>query len=244
MSGSASAINVVNGDLSLLGTSQGTGTGNHGIRLESGASLSVTETGAMTLNGTSGRGDIYNCGCSLLGSTGTISTREGLLTIVGVSQGVGSQNYGVDCEGIELSSTSGGLSLTGTAGTGEDKNTGVYLSGTSTELISESGDILITGTGGSGTGDSAGVALLSGAISSTGSGDTAAKITIMGTGGTGGDENDGISCEGEQGVIVTVDGEIVLQGTAGSGDSSIGVDLQYPDNVYATGSGTVTVDSN
>jgi filamentous hemagglutinin family protein len=242
MSGSRTLISAGEGNLSARGTGGGTGTGNHGIRLESGAGFSVSSTGTMDLVGTSGSGSSYSCGCCFAASSIAATTDEGGMTITGDSQASGSQNYGVSCEGSTLSSNSGGMTISGSAGGGDDQNNGVNLSGISTVLTSISGDISITGIGGNGTGNSPGVAIFSAEISSTGSGENGANITIVGSGGSGGDNNDGIVFEGSSAEITSVDGDILLEGSKGSGETSEAVSLQYPDHVFSTGTGTVTID--
>ena len=144
-------IETTDGLLSITGqaTAATTGSGNSGIT--NAGTISATGGGSIELQGFSySAGDYFNVGV-LNGSTGTIETQNGNITIVGYGgiNAFSNRNRGVSAGGSIESQGSGSISITGTAGGGYAQNDGVLAYGT---VQTTSGDITIEGTGSLSTG--------------------------------------------------------------------------------------------
>jgi|GEM_PF-943247 len=238
------------GTITLDGQGASTGLTdlNRGVVLQTGSTITSTGTGAgaaaITISGTGGAGDDDNQGVRITGANTLVTSVEGDITITGT----GGSNAGADSDnnrGVEIddqavvSSTGqdlGGataalITITGTGGGGRDNNDGVRIDDANTLVTSVDGDIVITGTGGSnGAADSAlnfGVNIASGTVVSStgvddsGTGRTAALVTITGTGadsirGT----NVGVEISGAATLVTSVDGDITITGEGGNGASS------------------------
>jgi hypothetical protein len=113
----------------------------------------------------------------------------------------------------------GGVSLNGTGGSGQDSNHGVILSDPGTAVTTVNGIISITGAG-AGTGNNNdGIIALGGAvIGATGTG----IVQLNGTGGNGTDHNTGVLLSSTQ--VTTAGGDLTVTGNAG-GDGGIGVEI-------------------
>ncbi len=229
-------------------------TGNHrGVNLSGGTSVSSTASGAsagtITITGTGGTGSSNNYGVNLTGTTTDVTSVAGAISITGTG-GIGSSNnnWGVSLLDIEtVSSTGTGASaatitIAGTGGAGTHSNVGVLLFGTTTDVTSVDGAISITGTGGNGSDyGNHGVELqYIETVSSTGTGASAATITIAGTGGTGMNIAFGVLLFGATTDVTSVDGAISITGTGGSADFNYGVHLRT-DAVVQVTTGLLTV---
>lgn len=144
--GSSSAGNV-----SMTASSNGNGTGSHGISLSSGA-LSTTGAGTITLSGTTSLSNTGTChGININGGT-VSSTGSGTISLTGtVSGGGGVTGTSV---GILMATTNGITSSTGAiqlSGTSNAPGANSYgLSTTATWNAATTNTLTLTGTGGSG----------------------------------------------------------------------------------------------
>ncbi|MBL8646305.1 MAG: hypothetical protein JNL46_03555, partial [Sphingosinicella sp.] len=190
----------------------GTGSGDAAIKLAGGAGISTAAGGGGNI--------------SLLGKGGA------------------SISHGIFVDGSTIESLGAGtLTLTGTGGTAAGgTNIGIYLKGTDTDVVSNSGAMLISGTGGASTGpQNYGVHIHDGAtIASTGTGDDAAAIEIIGAaGGTGsGATNIGVYVADTSAAITSIDGDISVTGTgaaASTSNNNIGVRLINDARIESTG---------
>ena len=230
-------VTSVDGDITITGTggSNGAATSsqNYGLIVYE-STIESTGTGvnaaAITLDGTGGAGDDYNTGVYIdgNGSNADITSVDGDISITGTGGSnvlaSSSYNHGIYVTGggrITSTGTSGNaatITLNGTGGAGDDYNTGVTISNAATLITSVNGDVNITGTGGSnglaGSNYGEGVLVSSATISSTGTGASAAKIDIMGTGGAGEDWNRGVTLSWA--TLSSEDGDITVVGNAGS----------------------------
>jgi len=263
--GGGTQITSVDGNIVLTGQGGSNGqagsSANHGILIDSGAEITSTGTGAsaatITLTGTGGAGAEDNRGIHI-GATGTqITSVDGDIVLIGHGATNGQANSR-DNHGIllfndaEITSTGTGpnaatITLTGTAGAGDDDNNGVRIGNTGTLITSVDGNIVLTGEGGSsgraGSNGNQGVLVFDDAdIISTGTGADAATITLTGTAGAGEFQNRGIQIGGTGTQITSVDGDIVLTGegaTNGQAASrqNFGVLVVGGAEITSTGSG-------
>lgn len=254
LAGTMTDITSVDGDISIIGQGGGSETGqgsNPGVSTFSFGSISSTGTGpdaaTISLNGTGGVGYSSNTGISLRSGI-DIDSVDGAIAITGEGgSGGGRDNKGVYIDGsTTLSSIGTGvnaapITVLGTGGDGGEIAYGTHLFGTFTSV---DGDISITGQGGHGStkGYNTGVVLGS-ATSSTGTGATAAMITINGTGGAGTHDNRGVSLGGP---VASVDGAVSITGVGGNGSSSGNDGIYSSAALTSTGAGetaaTITID--
>jgi hypothetical protein len=252
-------INSIDGNILITGTSTATGERNEGIEVGDDVQINSTGTGTgaatITLNGT-GSGTNNSEGVQVE-DRAQINSIDGNIVITGRSTGTGSGNEGVEIStAVVISSTGTGanaatITLNGTGGTGDDNNDGVEIDGMNTLIRSVAGNITINGTAGSnmtaGSNQNRGVQISGAAnVSSTGTDDaangrTAGTITINGTGGAGEDLNDGVFITGGMTQVISVDGDITIDGTgqqtnnAGSEDNNRGVVINAGAAVSSTG---------
>ncbi|MCA9047929.1 MAG: hypothetical protein KDA89_04335, partial [Planctomycetaceae bacterium] len=215
-------------------------------------SVVTTESGSLILNGTGGDVDSDNDGVRIR-SGRTVSTSSGPISVTGFGggDGAGASNQGVVVQGTVSSAgaAAGPIDINGTGGNGTGGlNRGVWISGAA--INSVEGDILISGSGGLGIGsnNSVGVAIgNSSVVESTGTGTNAARITVLGGGGSGAAGMTGIVVSG-QGLITSIDGDILLSGNGGTGTaaSAVGILMDTDAVIRSTGTGvdsaSVTLD--
>jgi hypothetical protein len=244
-------ITSVTGAISMTGQGgNGTADSNLGIQLELGAHVTSTGTGATAatigLNGTGGAGTTATRGVDLAFAGTLLTSVDGNIAITGQG-GTGSSDFS---EGVviqisaQLTSTgTGTITINGTGGSGTDNNNGVDIAQANALVTSATGNIGITGMAGNGTANSnVGVVVqLTGQVTSTGTGATAASITLVGTGGAGAgtNNNDGVRV-GDMGTLASADGAIGVTGTAGIGAASLGVDVFGTSQITATGTGPIS----
>ena len=260
-SGNFSGIKLLNGTLSsneghisLLGKGGNTDHYNVGIFIDSNSNILSTGTGTnpanITLNGTGGPGVYENQGIRISG-TSLIQTTEGAITLTGVSNGSDVNNYGIYIRnGSTVQSTGtgteiGGLTINGT-GTGSQNNPGVNIA-QETTITSISADIDITGVS-NGTGTyNPGIKLsYGGVVISTGTGTSAALVTLDGTSGTGSQENQGVEVYTDS-KISSVDGDIHIKAESrGKEDYCHGFALKEYSEILSLGdqndAATITID--
>ncbi|MBE9176914.1 hypothetical protein IQ225_19150, partial [Synechocystis salina LEGE 06155] len=158
--GANAATITVNGQGSTSTTAKD-GSANAGVGVIGASSKIISIDGAISITGTGGSGTRQNIGSAVFsgGSVSSIGKGENAATITIIGQG-------------------------STNASGSD-NSGVKINGNGSTITSVEGAISIKGTGGSGTDLNEGVTLTnSGQIISTGTGDNAATITIIGQGST------------------------------------------------------------
>ncbi|MEQ9412013.1 MAG: integrin alpha [Fuerstiella sp.] len=229
---SGATIRSVDGDVFLSGNGgEGTGRNNRGLNMNEFGVIESSGTGfeaaTITILGVGGTGVDSNSGIFASGAGSEIVSYDGSVLVSGTGgPGTTILNSGVWLSASVHSAGAATIDIIGMGGSGSSANRGVTISGSETQIGSITGTISIDGTGGTGTEDSQrGVRIVSGAtIRSTGTGSEAAPIFIDGRGGSGTDSNQGIFF-GTSAQIQSVDGEISVFGTAGSGDSS-GIELQ------------------
>lgn len=208
-------VSAVDGDITIIGhgTNNGTGAGNRGIGLYSGAFVQSTGRGKITLDGTGGTGSDSSRGVEIVYDNTRVQSANGDIQITGHG-GANTSSYGVwVLDGGAVKST-GAAKIT-LNGTGGDANDSVGVAVNTGMVTSKDGDITITGQGGqSATGDGMrGVWLLDGAsIESAGQ----ARITIEGTGGTGTNSQRGVDIASAT-KISSKRGDILIVGHGGTG---------------------------
>jgi len=263
---SAYGINAVGNGTGIISTIDGhielRGTGGIGASNGSSRGLYLRALDIVSTATSAGRGNITLIGQG--GGSGATSTNAGvesrevnITTIAGDifvqgqgGSGNGSGNAGIVTVLTAITSTGSGadagkITLDGTGGGGTTPH-GVQLS-TGTTIESLDGDIRIAGAGGTYDGTSTshtwrskGI-LMSGsdiAIKSTGASPHAAIITLEGTGGGNTALNNGIEMYSPNGIVTSVDGDIVMTGIAGSsGTNSLGIESLNWGEISSTGRG-------
>ncbi len=156
----------------------------------------------------------------IITNNSNIRTEDGDITLTSNGQNnvLNALGIGIDVNSV-LESTAGNITLTGTGGNGIDLAYGLTVANNS-NIRSHDGDITLIGTGGNNADNVDGIGIvLGGVVESTGVG----TISLIGTGGTGGDAQGAVfGFEGSSGVR-SVDGDIVVIGTAnGDGISAFG----------------------
>jgi len=261
--GTSASISSVDGAISITGQGAGSGVWNYGLYVHDGATIGATGAGTITLNGTgSAAGTTSNSGVRISASGGAtqVTSASGNISITGIGGG--------DGDGLQVSSgavvqsNTGGITLSGTSGTGTTPNWGdygVFIGGPVTSL--GGGNIQVTGTSTNvnpGTNSNHGIRLNSGAqvvatgagtITMTGQGardgsglkatnaaliqSATGAITLTGTGGAGTSDNLGVYLD-TSAQVSTVDGAVTLTGHGGAatGASNYGV--------YLTGGGSTS----
>jgi len=241
--GSPMTFLTENGAISLTGTGGDDVSGqmNCGLDLIN-VNLETTGTGPINLSGTSGLGMKNNAGVVLSGTDTKITTSSGAIVINGIGKGTGGRNSGICLEsGPQIVSNGAGtITLDGTGGSGTDCNFGLIFSSYSSpiSIISSSGDISLTGVANGSGRLNQGICLEKEVlIQST---DTA-KITLNGTGAFGTSSDSGVTVFGANTFITNVNGDIDITGTAhGTGVHNEDIYIQYPNNIYTTGSGIIS----
>ncbi|MCA9948735.1 MAG: hypothetical protein KDE48_03745 [Anaerolineales bacterium] len=246
MSGTGLDSATINADIATTGSGAVNITTTGNILLNSGASLTTVDGGIMLTANEAGTQSASFSGITAL-NTVIQTTGTGDIQLLG--KGAGNNNttsyrYGIALyTGTSVSSTAAGaaagkITITGTGAEGPDGEVGVYMGQTTTDVTSVDGDIEITGIGGNGSGDgNVGVSLNSiETIQSTGTGATAAKITIHGTSGTGNSYNEGVYIYGNTTDVTSVDGDIQITGISnGANSRNDGVALRDMDKIASTG---------
>ncbi|MEM0925090.1 MAG: hypothetical protein AAGJ83_03555, partial [Planctomycetota bacterium] len=144
-------------------------------------------------------------------------------------------------ESTGIGPAAGDITLTGTGGDAANGNRGFQIGTNGGVVTTVDGDITITGTGGNGTaGFNQGIILFANAtIQSTGTGPDAGTIRLNGLGGNGTEQDVGINLTGNGASVTSVDGDLFLNGGAGSGGGSfnIGIRLDSGSSIQSTGTG-------
>ncbi|MFZ5806882.1 MAG: filamentous hemagglutinin N-terminal domain-containing protein [Verrucomicrobiota bacterium] len=229
--------------ITLRGTggSSAAGWGNYGISYYNGTVTSVS--GNITIQGTGGDGGYSGRGVNIVANATVTSTgtdaNAASITIEGTGSNVNNNNYGVYFNGAstQVTAIDGAISITGLGQGTTDGNYGVDIDA-GADVISVNGDIAITGKStGVGSGNRGVYVLSTSTVQSTGTGADAAKITIIGTGGNGTSNNFGVDITGTA-QITSIDGDILLKGTGGSGSAGGNSGVQVYSNATITSTGT------
>ncbi|NER50005.1 MAG: filamentous hemagglutinin N-terminal domain-containing protein, partial [Symploca sp. SIO1A3] len=241
------------GNVSLTGTSNGTGEGNNGIliRQQVGGGPSVVETigtGNITLNGISESGTF---GLTILENS-IIRSQDGNINLMGTggNNAVNTDGIGIAGNSVVESTGKGSITMIGTGGTGGDAQ-GIVIGFENARVSSKDGDIILRGTGnGNGAtifGDHGILIFNGGVLESTGAG----NIILNGTGGNASDSiNAGVFIEGV--LKSTGTGNINLEGIGGNEiDENYGILIQgdgrvsaATGNISLTGTGNGTGNDN
>ncbi len=219
--GAGTLVTSITGNIQITGdnstTLTGTGGGNIGISIDTGAVVSSTGTGVnaaqINLIGVGGSGSFSNFGIHINGANALVTAIDGDITVNGTGNGGGASffNPGV------LMDLGGAITSTGTG--------------------ANAADITVGGQGGTGTGGvHSGVAFNSRIITIDG------DIIITGTGGTQGNTNRGIVLEVSGQTASTGTGNVTLDGRGGNGSDSHGIYVDTTGLVgAASGAGTLTM---
>ncbi len=211
---------------------------------------------SLIINGTSAT-DIITLGALTLGNgganAGTISVTGRNINVTGTLDTTTGTSGQVDLSaGQSIALIGGGITTTGGAVTLSANQGAVPFSGAfygirliASTITSENGPILLHGKGGDAGGANDGVVVQGAStISSTGTGASAAPVTLLGEGGLGTASNIGVFI-GDPGTMVTsIDGAIHLSGmgAAASGNVNAGVAIALAGKVSSVGAATVTID--
>lgn len=239
-------ISTADGNIQVTGNGgPGTGIFNTGIMF-SDVNMTASGAGSIILNGTGGTGTIYNVGVYITGFFSTTSVNMGTLSVTGNAHGSGNYNHGILYQGQTFAVTGpGSLNFTGASAPNANLSFGIFISSPNALITSSEGAMSFNGTGTSGTTNVQGIQLESAAqVTSTATGGGAGAITLTGISHGSGNTNNGISMIGTGTTINSIDGNIILTGTgSGTGPVKQGVRIQYPTNVFTTGTGIVTINS-
>ena len=239
-------IQVSNG-LSEIFTDSGpltlTGTSDqdgHGILVNASV---LSNQGSITLDGSGGSGGVTNSVGVLIDGGQVTSSSGGSIEIIGS----GGSNAGPNNNGVQVvsagrvQSLESTIAITGTGGTGTTFNNGVRIEGLGT--VVETGVITpdtISINGIGGTGTQNNSGVL---ISDNATIDSNAEVTLVGTGGQGSDFNDGVRVESDGAVSVT-SANLTIDGTSGgvvAGTNNHGVHLFNGGQVETVTSGDISI---
>jgi filamentous hemagglutinin family protein len=229
-----SAVQTVDGTITINGTGAAGTTGNYGVYLRGGnAKLAATGTGSISVIGMAGAGTGNNRGIQMDQNDTRIETVSGNIALTGTGNGSAANNYGVILSGagVRATSTSGTVTVSGTGGAGTNGNAGVYVNGNGARFTSGDGNVTVTGQGqGSGT-TNYGVRLQNGAqVEATGTG----AVSVSGTGGNGTNNNYGVYLQSNNTRIASTTGNVTVSGQAqGLGTNNIGVRMDNTSTVQS-----------
>jgi hypothetical protein len=253
-------VSSQSGSIEIDGTGDGPSYGtliSSNVQVETGGGSSVAAAAPITLKGTSGGADgvlIQSTGTRVsttdgaIGITGSSGATSGGYGGVAIVNGgsvqtsgpdaitiMGTGNSGSVASGVLVyggatiqSSGNGGITIGGASA----QQYGVYLSDSGSQVSSADGNIDITGSTAATNTSLYGIVLQSGAaINSTGTGPSAAAITLHGS-QTGGGKGLAASAS----TVTSVDGAIAV-----TGDGTSGVSLSSSTSFSASGQGTVSI---
>lgn len=209
----ASSISTDDGDISILGNIAQSSSGNFAGLLLNGAVI-TTGAGSVSLSAFGGDTGTDNIGVHI--AAGSIVRSTGTGPAVGT------------------------ISISGNGGGGTDENHGIRLSGASS-VSSAEGNVLLVGLGGGSNNAGKGIFVTGNSlIESTGTGPSAATITLDGTAMDGGGAGN-IGTEVNSGAVSSVDGDITLVGVGGDGTGSFNDGVLIFDDVRSSGDGNITI---
>ena len=242
-------VTSVDGDIVIDGSTPG--GDQHGVAIESGATVTSTGDGLNAANitilgsGADGDGDDY--GVIITDSGSRVTSRDGNISIFGTGGGGTNGNkIGVVVRdaGDVQATTGGGIEIIATGGPGTaGGNSGIVLD-TQAVVGTQGGPITLTGiatNAGVGLSDNIGVSLDNGSIifSSSPGGPGSLPVTVNGTGAGDLDpmstNNHGVVFGIDNAGVASSGGDIMIEGTGGDsgGGASDGVLLQAGSQVQA-----------
>jgi hypothetical protein len=236
---SAITVQSVDGLLTISGTGNGSGRANGGIAAI-GAAIRTSGAGDVTLIGvasTTATGQ-NNSGISLTGRSSVQGLGTGGVTLTGTGGTAGSHyNEGIKtAAGIQITTLSGDIILSGTAGGTASYNRGILISGTT--LNSGAGNLSVTGTG---TQNPAATGNQNQGIYAVGSTLTSGgTMGLTGIGGRGTSNNHGIQIHSS---ALNASGLLTLLGTANSlttGKLNTGVYVSNLSSLNGAGGSSLT----
>ncbi|MEO0338618.1 MAG: HYR domain-containing protein [Bacteroidota bacterium] len=204
------------GDITIIGTGNGSGNENYGLYLNSAINTDIEQL-QITGSNVSTAGGQFSMGIRMDGNT-NITTQDGQININGTG-GVGNSQFSLGvlvAFGADIIATgTGSIAITGNAGASPQNDYGVLLQNNNTRVEANGGGITLNGTGGGNMSSrvSTGVNILAESlVTENGGGD----ITITGMAGLGTDRNVGffiatgaaMQCQG---------GTISINGTGSAG---------------------------
>lgn len=225
-----SVLNSGSGNISLTGTSGTQTDTNIGVWLNQ--STLNSEAGTINIIGNS-QGNITNNIGILLNNNSTLQTTTGNITLTGNSQN-GFNSFGVNFNQGNLLTVDGVIQLTGTS-EGNDGSVAVYLSNSSMTSTG-SGNINVQGNNNATGNNNDGISILNNTmISSSGTG----TLNLSGVSGDG-NNSEGVFISNGQ--IITVDGEILINGIGRGINTSPGVFVGEGGEIVSTGIGNINLD--
>ena len=183
MTGTSSAINSIDGAISIIGLGGSAGGDFHGgVAIQDSAAINSTNNATVTISGTGGAGTTSCVGINFNGSS-ELNVVDGNALITGRGTGTGDNNFGVVWDSSFYNCTGdASVNITGTLAPCTSSNAGIIVNNGSI-LTTTDGDITLFGTGNGNLFLNGGVAVVGGAISSTGSGNI--EITGVNSNSTG-----------------------------------------------------------
>ncbi|MFC4314735.1 filamentous hemagglutinin N-terminal domain-containing protein [Steroidobacter flavus] len=233
-----STLQASGGNIEVRGVGS---SGNAGVRVDNGATISTSGLGSIALYGLGGSGGANSDGVRITGSGTTVTSGSGDVRIYGLGRG-GSGCFAMDCSdgvqidaGATVSSTDGDIYLRGVSQSASYRGRGVWIDTNGSVRTNNIGDIDVIGIGGGPGGHSSGVHLTDGALIQTSMGD----ITVTGRGAAdAGANNEGVKVDDSAIKVLSGAGnELTVDGYGGGGDwYNIGVNVRLG-GVISTGSG-------
>ncbi len=250
----AGKITSSGGNVSVTGTSLGTGGAGIGVRVEGAGQITAGGNGTVTVMG---QGNLTstsnsNIGVLVTDANSRITSTNGNVSVTGFGGGVGSGTFdaGVQIQsGGEISAGGAGtvevIGVGGNSDASSNSNNGVVVLNSGSQITSGGGSVTVTGTGG-GTGSGGGNrgVILSGGGKITAGGMGAVNVIGFGSTTSTGTSNSGVHLEGTDSIITSNGGPISIQGTAGTGPGAFGVTLFNNTSITSVGSASITVTSD
>ena len=261
LNGAGAKVSTVDGDLSITGNGgHNSGAHSRGVIINSAAEVSSTGVGTdaatVTINATGNTGTSSNFGLQISGVGSRLNSVDGDIHITATAgNGSGASNFGTyittdsSINSTGTGSNAAKIKLITTGGDGTSGNYGLLLSGIDAGITTVDGDIDVLATAGNGsTSNNRGAYINTGSkITSSGTGEFAGDITLVGIGGNGTSGNYGTFLNGVGAKIASIDGDINISGTGGNGSSSsnYGTHITTGAEVTSTGTGenagTITI---
>ncbi len=217
-------------------------SGNAGIRVDGGATISTSGHGNIALYGLGGSGGANSDGVRITGSGTTVTSFIGNVRIYGLAAG-GAGCFAMDCSdgvqidaGASVSSIDGDIYLRGVSNSGSQRGRGVWIDTNGSVQTANNGDIDVVGIGGGPGGHSIGVNLTDGALIQTNFG----SIAVTGYGAQdSAANNEGVKVDDSAIKVLTgASSTLTVIGYGGGGDwYNIGVNVRLGGVLSSASSG-------
>jgi trimeric autotransporter adhesin len=213
--------------LIVVGVGNGTSNNNAGVWINVANGINAASTGSLMVNGTGTQSSATTGNDGIQVNAGSITGNGGTMTITGVGGTGTGGSFTAGNDGIYLlgassaisNTSTGALTVTGTAKGNTTDDIGVYVSSATDAISTVDGPLSVTGYGSTtGTGVSDGVAVV-GAIKATGNGSVSVTGTAAGTGAN----NVGVLLEATRntlGITTAGTGSITVMGTGSQNASA------------------------